>query len=245
MHWVWKNCPAALSGQFEGKEKTTTLVLEATATKDNWIWHSYFGTPGCLNDLNVLNRLPLFKGLLAGSAWGVEFEIGGNLYKYLYYLVDGIYSSWSTLIQSKKLVSQDQATSLFTKRQESCRKDIERAFGILQGQFQIVSKPALNCYPGDMNLIMKTCIILHNMIVESRSDATITAAVPPSTRLIPPQSEPFNEREKSICHIEMKSARIHEQLTQDLIQRLWTSTGKLQSSNPVCLESEDDSSNDN
>jgi hypothetical protein len=115
--------------------------------------------------------------LLAGSAWGVKFEIGGNLYKYPYYLVDGIYSLWSTLIQPKKLVSQDQATSLFTKRQDSCRKDIEQDFGILKGQFQIVSKPALNWYPGNMNSIMKTCIILHNMIVESHLDATITAAL--------------------------------------------------------------------
>jgi hypothetical protein len=81
MHWVWKNCPAALSSQFEGKEKTTTLVLEATATKDTWIWHSYFGAPGCLNNLNVLNRSPLFEGLLAGSAWGVKIKIGVNLYK--------------------------------------------------------------------------------------------------------------------------------------------------------------------
>jgi hypothetical protein len=83
------------------------------------------------------------------------------------------------------------------------------------------------------------------MIVESRLDATITAALPPSTRLIQPQSEPFNKRQNSILRVEMKSARIHEQLTQDLIQRLWTLTGNLQSSNPVCLESEDNSSNDN
>ena len=29
MHWEWKNCPAAWAGQFQGKEKTPTVILEA------------------------------------------------------------------------------------------------------------------------------------------------------------------------------------------------------------------------
>jgi hypothetical protein len=29
MHWGWKNCPKALAGQFKGKEKGPTIVLEA------------------------------------------------------------------------------------------------------------------------------------------------------------------------------------------------------------------------
>jgi hypothetical protein len=68
MHWGWKNCPKALAGQFKGKEKTPTIVLEAVSTHSTWIWHSYFGTSGSLNNINILERSPLFKLVLAGSS---------------------------------------------------------------------------------------------------------------------------------------------------------------------------------
>ena len=60
MHWTWKNCPTAWHGQFTGKEKKPTIVLEAVASKNLWIWHAFFGLPGALNDINVLDRSPVF-----------------------------------------------------------------------------------------------------------------------------------------------------------------------------------------
>tara|TARA_R110002050_G_scaffold32219_1_gene83027 strand:- start:2249 stop:2383 length:135 start_codon:yes stop_codon:yes gene_type:complete len=39
----WKNCPVAWAGQFEGKEGQPTVVLEAVADHNTWIWHSFFG----------------------------------------------------------------------------------------------------------------------------------------------------------------------------------------------------------
>jgi hypothetical protein len=59
MHWGWKNCPKALAGLFKGKEKTPTIVLEAVSTHSIWIWNCYFGMYGLLNDINILERLPL------------------------------------------------------------------------------------------------------------------------------------------------------------------------------------------
>lgn len=67
MHWVWKNCPSRWAGQFQGKEKTATIVLEAVASKSTRIWHAFFGVPGSLNDINVLNQSPLFDSFLAGK----------------------------------------------------------------------------------------------------------------------------------------------------------------------------------
>ena len=55
MHWTWKNCPTAWQGMYTGKDKVPTLILEAVASQDLWIWHSFFGLPGSLNDINVLN----------------------------------------------------------------------------------------------------------------------------------------------------------------------------------------------
>ena len=47
--------------QRHGKEciaVKAVIVLEAVASEDTWIWHAFFGLPGTLNDINVLNRSP-------------------------------------------------------------------------------------------------------------------------------------------------------------------------------------------
>lgn len=68
MHWLWKNCPQAWAGQYEGKEKYTSVVLEAVASKSLRIWHAFFGTPGALNDINVLQNSPLFDNFINGQS---------------------------------------------------------------------------------------------------------------------------------------------------------------------------------
>lgn len=67
MHWQWKNCPAAWAGQFKGKEKKPTIVSEGVVSKNLCFWHSFVGAPGALNDINVLNRSPLFRDYIRGS----------------------------------------------------------------------------------------------------------------------------------------------------------------------------------
>jgi hypothetical protein len=166
MHWGWKNCPKALAGQFKGKEKTPTIVLEAVSMHSTWIWNSYFGTSGSINNIKILECLPLFKSNLEGTSWTIDFNVNGNNYQNGYYLVDGIYPPWEMLIKSKGLPSANSAVKFFTKRQEAVWKDIDQTFGILKACFQILSKPALHWYPGDLTSIMSTCIILNNMIVD-------------------------------------------------------------------------------
>jgi hypothetical protein len=63
MHWTWKNCSKTWHGQYCGKSKDATIVLEAVASQDLWIWHCFFGLPGILNDINVLQRSHLFSKL--------------------------------------------------------------------------------------------------------------------------------------------------------------------------------------
>nr|XP_043620267.1 uncharacterized protein LOC122592123 [Erigeron canadensis] len=50
-----------------------------------------------------------------------------------YYLADGIYPECTTLVKSFKC-PMDPKTSKFKRFQESARKDVERAFGVLQGR---------------------------------------------------------------------------------------------------------------
>jgi hypothetical protein len=100
MHWRWKNCPSALQGQFSGHHHTPTIILEAVASHDLWIWHAFFGLPGSLNDINVLHRSPLFAKLSNGEGPQVKYRINNHEYSMGYYLPDGIYPSWATLVKT-------------------------------------------------------------------------------------------------------------------------------------------------
>jgi hypothetical protein len=100
MHWTWKSCPTAWHGQYVGKEKKPTMVLEAVASYDLWIWHYFFGLPGSLNDINILDRSPLFAEVAEGTGPSTSFEVNNRSYSMGYYLVDGIYPSYSTFVQT-------------------------------------------------------------------------------------------------------------------------------------------------
>ena len=58
-----------------------------------------------------------------------------------YYLADGIYPKWATLVQAIPNPRND-AEKLFTLHQEAYWKDIESAFGVLQSWWKIISEPA-------------------------------------------------------------------------------------------------------
>lgn len=170
MHWEWKNCPAAWKGQYQGRNKKATIVLEAVASQDLWIWHAFFGIPGSCNDLNVLYRSPVFDEILNGRAPPVNFVVNGHEYNMGYYLTDGIYPPWAAFISSIPL-PQTRKQKLFAEHQEAARKDVERAFGVLQSRFSIIRYASLALDQAVLSNIMLACIIMHNMIVEDERDS--------------------------------------------------------------------------
>ncbi|XP_021991124.1 uncharacterized protein LOC110887868 [Helianthus annuus] len=134
MHWEWKNCPNAWVGQYAGRSDKPTIILEDVASYDLWIWHTFFGTPGLCNDINILQRSPVFDDVLSGRAQNVSYVVNGKEYKRTYYLTDSIYPSWAAFVKSITC-PQLQKHKLFTQHQEAVRKDVERASGILQARF--------------------------------------------------------------------------------------------------------------
>ena len=52
-----------------------TIVLEAVASSDLWIWHAFFGVASSNNDINVLDRSSMFDELLACSASEVNYTM--------------------------------------------------------------------------------------------------------------------------------------------------------------------------
>jgi hypothetical protein len=170
-HIVWRNCPTALRGQFmRGDHQYPTIMLEAVASNDLWIWHAFFGPAGSLNDVNVLNQSPLFLTARNGTAPKCPFNIGDRQYKRGYYLCDRIYPNWSVFVKTFSFPA-DQREKRWAKQQESARKDVERAFGVLKAKWGIINRPVRSFGQGKIKNIVYACIILHNMILKDEGHA--------------------------------------------------------------------------
>jgi hypothetical protein len=137
MHWEWRNCPTAWKGMFTGRGKHPTMILEAVASYDLWIWHAYFGMPDSCNNINGLLRSNLFDSHMTGESPLVTFSVNGHMYNMGYYLADGIYPDWPASVKTI-CHPYDVRTQHFATIQESARKDIERTFGVLQKRWAIV-----------------------------------------------------------------------------------------------------------
>ncbi|XP_024642122.1 uncharacterized protein [Medicago truncatula] len=109
---------------------------------------------GTLNDINVLDRSPVFDDVEQGNAPRVNFFVNQRPYSMAYYLAEGIYPSYPTFVKSIRL-PQSEPGKLFAKHQEACRKDIERAFGVLRARFKIISEPACLWDIADLGIIMR------------------------------------------------------------------------------------------
>uniref|UniRef100_A0A0D3A8F5 DDE Tnp4 domain-containing protein n=1 Tax=Brassica oleracea var. oleracea TaxID=109376 RepID=A0A0D3A8F5_BRAOL len=211
MHWEWKNCPTAWRGQYTRGSAKPTIVFEAVASDDLWIWHTFFGLP-------------------------VKFKFNSHNYRIPYYLTDGIYPKWSTFIQSIPL-PQGPKAELFAERQESVRKDVERAFAVLQSRFAIVKNPARLWDKEKIGRIMRISIILHNMIVENERHRytlydTSDFVAGESSRSSQVDFSYSTEIPSYISNMlpirnQIRDQQIHDRLKADLAENIWQKFGNL------------------
>jgi hypothetical protein len=131
----------AWNGQFKGHKKDVNIILEAVADHETWILHAFFGMPGSCNDINVLQWLTLMTRLALREGPMVEFEANSHKYNYGYFLVDGIYPRWQTFVKPV-IQPKGKKQIQFHNTQGADRKNVARAFGILQAHFAIVRGPA-------------------------------------------------------------------------------------------------------
>nr|GEX40675.1 hypothetical protein [Tanacetum cinerariifolium] len=80
---------------------------------------------------------PLFDDLLDDLAPMVPYVVNEVEYRNGYYLADGIYPELASFVKSFT-VATDPKHTYFKQRQESARKDVERAFGVLQGRWGLI-----------------------------------------------------------------------------------------------------------
>jgi hypothetical protein len=126
---------------------------------------------------------------------------------------------------------QTEKDKLFAEHQEGARKDVERAFGVLQSRFAIVRRPARLWKRKSVGRIMLACVILHNMIVEDeRENAKIHIDLNEniaSCALPPEVNTSSNLRFADVMRRKdaIRDHPQHTQLKNDLIEHIWCRFG--------------------
>ena len=49
-----------------GYHGVPTILLKIVASSDLWIWHAFFGVASSSNDINAIDRSPVFDEVLDG-----------------------------------------------------------------------------------------------------------------------------------------------------------------------------------
>ena len=178
------------------------------------------------NDVNVLHRSHVFTKLAQGEAPEVNYTINGHQYKMGYYLADGIYPKWATLVKTIPAPSTKKK-KLFAQRQEAARKDVERAFGVLQSRFAIVRGPAKGWKRKEIGDVMKACVIMHNMIVEEERETGRQNCAYEAMGERVTVSRTHAEQLSSFIQMTHRIRNVdeHSQLKLDLIDHVWQKFG--------------------
>ncbi|XP_071712474.1 protein ALP1-like [Rutidosis leptorrhynchoides] len=202
-----------------GDKRGPSIMLEAVASQDLWIWHGFFGMAGANNDINVLNASPLFNSIKDGTAPPSPFDVNGHHYDRGYYLGDGIYPDWAMLVKAPHSPT-DEPRKKFKRFQESARKDIERAFGVLQGRFAMLKTPAGSLDFNKIRRHMYACLVLHNIIQENNR-FVIGRREERMIERNPPRRLQRDLRDRDARVKEIRDRQVHRKLEADLTEHVW------------------------
>ncbi|PXF41507.1 Protein ANTAGONIST OF LIKE HETEROCHROMATIN PROTEIN 1 [Gracilariopsis chorda] len=236
--WEWARCPVGLQGQFIGKEGRPCVRMETVTDDKLWIWHILYGVPGARNDRTTFDQSPLFNDIKTRQWPTVKpnYVVGGMVIDWFYFLADGIYPSFR--IFAKPHPNPTNAKSrLYTASHSSARKAVERLYGVLDAQFEILSRPCRLHHLQEMNDVVMCCAILHNMIVKERGyEGTAKFRIPDAElQSLPPT---LSNYETSHCTYrqadlwretvdDLDSVADHNRLLNALIQNIWNAHGDI------------------
>ncbi|XP_028065216.1 uncharacterized protein LOC114268283 [Camellia sinensis] len=210
---------------YTGHTHEPTIILEAVASYDLWIWHAFFGFSWSHNDINILERSTAFTELAQECAPSVNYTINDNEYTVEYYLANGLYPPCATFVKTIPC-PQGNKKKHFAMAQKAFRKDVEPAFGVLQARFAIVRGLARSWNLESIKVVMKSCIILHNMIIEDERDDNEAQDIDFEQIDESLLAQVSHERTTELMEFiqqnhRIKNRAIHSQLQSDLVEHLW------------------------
>ncbi|KAJ0589888.1 putative harbinger transposase-derived protein [Helianthus annuus] len=187
-------------------------------------WYSSSSEEDAIMHNMIMNAAQVFMAADEGSSQRLtrrakcnrSFTVSGVEYRRGYYLADGIYPTYSTIVKTIPHPTDDKRKK-FAKFQEGARKDIERAFGVLQKKWHIISIPARSQTPRRLRHIMYACIILHNMIIEDEGRAICDYDENASTG----NSVPVSEEQQDLNAFALRNEYTHHNLQADLVEYIW------------------------
>jgi hypothetical protein len=121
------------------------------------------------NNINVMNQLLLFIDIIRGHTSEVSFTVNRHEHHMKYYLADGIYPSWPVFMKGV-FVLQQEKHRFFSTKQWTLRKDVDCAFGLLKKRINILAILSRSYSQRTLGLIMRSYIVLHNMIIDDERD---------------------------------------------------------------------------
>ncbi len=195
---------------------TLSLPVPGLRHTDALLIYSFSGSPGSNNDININDRSPLWVKIANGTFPKYSYQMSHGEEDNIYYAADNIYPEFPVFMQSCG-DSVDPKIHFYSKRLEAVRKDVERAFGILQARFAFLKVPCLLWHIDDISNAVHCCMILHNMIIEDEenddNDITTEFYLPPITQHSRPSAtifEEFLENTKLFqSHHKFKMFRMH------------------------------------
>ncbi|KAK1626954.1 hypothetical protein QYE76_001269 [Lolium multiflorum] len=119
-----------------------------------------------------------------------------------------------------------EKTRRFAKMQESCRKDVERGFGVLQARWAIVRHPARTWSLKTMHEVMTCCVIMHNMNVENEGpDGRNENHWDFQGELVAPIPGALSWEDYLHMNVEVTDDAVCKRLQTDLIEHQWALAG--------------------
>nr|XP_043616135.1 uncharacterized protein LOC122588057 [Erigeron canadensis] len=117
----------------------------------------------------------------------------------------------------------DPKTTKFKRYQEAARKDVERAFRVLQGRWAILKQDVRPHSVNKIKRMMYACVILHNMIVQDNGNAISDLE---EDYLSDPTNMPrrtWDERIATQMRVvgEIHDRRTHHRLRNALVDHVW------------------------
>ena len=117
----------------------------------------------CNNDVNVVEASCSYKKIFSGQyAPAVEYRSAAELCTIPYLFADGIYPMYP-LFEQQVLVLVINMEKLLARTQEGSRKYSERVFEVFHATVHILSRPSRLLCKVNMDIILKTYALFHNI----------------------------------------------------------------------------------